>query len=104
MPVRIICIFSFAVRICIVVTGNDFTSHSVFPSSETDGAAVSFTAAARQITAHMITAAAPAEAGSAEAAPPVNIELITSTTAPPLISSTTPSTISRMLPMPQFRI
>ena len=95
-PVSTSCTSSFARSTCHGTTGSDCASHSCLPSSDTDGAAMSFIDASRHSAAHISTGTIPVFAP--------NTSSSIRPSAPPLMSSTMPATGSIRMPSPQLSI
>ena len=81
---------------CHGTTGSDCASHRFFPSSDTEGAAMSFIEASRHTAAHISTGTTPTL--------PLNTSASIRPSAPPLMSSTMPATGSIRMPSPQLSI
>ena len=95
-PVSSSCMSSFARSTCHGVTGSDCASHSCLPSSDTDGAAMSFIDASRHSAALSSTGTI--------SAPAPNTPSSSCASARPLISSAMPATGSITMPRPQLSI
>ena len=90
------CILSLARSTCHAVTGRDWASHRLFPSRDTEGAAISFMPTRVHNAAHSSTDRAPGL--------PANTGSSIGRKLPPFhTSAPAPMTIPRM-PMPQLSI
>ena len=92
------CTDSFARSTCHGTTGSDCTSQRLFPSSDTDGDAMSFMDATVHITVHMITGMQSALDSGPNSSPRTAMKV------PPFIRNTAPSTGRRSTPRPQLSI
>ena len=95
-PVSTSCTSSFARSACHGTTGSDCASHRFFPSSDTEGAAISFIDASRHSAALSST--------GTMSAPAPNASSSSCASAPPLISSAMPAASSIRMPRPQLSI
>ena len=94
MTVNSSCMESFARSTAHGDTGSDWMIQRLRPSSETDGAVISFIDDIRHTPVQRISCATPLFAP--------NIRLITDTTCPPLIASMIPPIGRKRIPRPQF--
>ena len=90
------CTLSFARSTCQGVTGSDCASQRFFPSSETEGVAMSFIAAMVHTPVHSSTSTQPPRLPKAICK--------SGRSSPPLITSATPATGSSRIPSPQLSI
>ena len=95
-PVSTSCTSSFARSACHGTTGSDCASHRFFPSSDTEGAAMSFIDASRHTAAHISTGTTPTL--------PLNTSASVCPSAPPLMISAMPAAVSIRMPSPQLSI
>ena len=95
-PVKISCILSFALNTSSGFTGSDCRVQSDLPSSEIEGAAISFIEAAAHTAVNSSITALP------EFLP--KSSFITSISVLPFIIRATPKTGSSKIPSPQFSI